>query len=230
MVCQQLVFLCDTAFITYLFTGRKNKQWSTKTTQNTKYLATHVQTELKTGWTQVLWNGKQFLLHMWHRSCYSGYNSGDKSWFLKGQHCHCNYHNVSVVVCDRYSYTVDQVMVATVKLKSDDFNITTRNHFDKNAPWLIYCLSNLCYWVKSKYCNNKKLASTANNMVYLPYDWKSHYITNYYYLLNRRLNIPSWDVYLSSLWFSNFINWRWQSQYWTMLRKVWRYQRGNQKP
>jgi hypothetical protein len=25
------------------------------------------------GWTQVLWKGKQFLLHLWHPSCYSSY-------------------------------------------------------------------------------------------------------------------------------------------------------------
>ena len=31
-------------------------------------------------WTQVLWKGKQFLLHMWHLSCYSCYKPGDKSW------------------------------------------------------------------------------------------------------------------------------------------------------
>jgi hypothetical protein len=30
------------------------------------------------GWTQVLRKGKQFLLHLWHLSCYSCYNLGDR--------------------------------------------------------------------------------------------------------------------------------------------------------
>jgi hypothetical protein len=31
-------------------------------------------------WNQVLQKGKQFMLHMWHPSCYSCYKPGDKSW------------------------------------------------------------------------------------------------------------------------------------------------------
>ena len=32
------------------------------------------------GWTQVLQKGKQFLIHMWHTSCFSYYKPGDKFW------------------------------------------------------------------------------------------------------------------------------------------------------
>jgi hypothetical protein len=34
--------------------------------------------------------------------------------------------DISVVICDRYSIAVNQVMVATVKFRSDDFNFTKR--------------------------------------------------------------------------------------------------------
>ena len=40
---------------------------------------------------------------------------GDKSWMRKGHDCD-NKLNTSVVICDSFSVTVNQVMVATVKL------------------------------------------------------------------------------------------------------------------
>jgi hypothetical protein len=36
----------------------------------------------KPGWTRVFQNGKQFLLHWWHSSCYSSYKPGDNSVML----------------------------------------------------------------------------------------------------------------------------------------------------
>ena len=55
---------------------------------------THVQLYEKIknqGWTQVLRKGKQFLLHIWHPSCYSCYKPVDKSWIRKGPNCDYDY-------------------------------------------------------------------------------------------------------------------------------------------
>jgi len=35
------------------------------------YRSSNTNTIKNWGWTQVIWNGKQFLLHMWHLMCYS---------------------------------------------------------------------------------------------------------------------------------------------------------------
>jgi hypothetical protein len=48
-------------------------------------------------WTQVIRKGKHFLLHMWHPSCYSWYNTGDKSRMRKGLNCDYDKRNMSVV-------------------------------------------------------------------------------------------------------------------------------------
>jgi len=37
---------------------------------------------------------KQFLLHMWHPSCYSCYKPSDKLWMKKGPHCDYNWWNI----------------------------------------------------------------------------------------------------------------------------------------
>ena len=67
--------------------GQKNKDKRTNNdlwniTQKTKDRAT--QTPLKPGWTQVLWKGQQFLLHMWHMSyyCWTTRTSFDKEIVL----------------------------------------------------------------------------------------------------------------------------------------------------
>ena len=80
------------------------------------------------GWTHVLWKVKQFLLHMSHPSCYSCYKHGDKSWIRKEPECDYDNWNIFVVICDRYSVTVNQMMVVTVKL-SIEVLTSTRN------PW-----------------------------------------------------------------------------------------------
>jgi hypothetical protein len=73
--------------------GRQN------TTEKTKNLATG--TPLKNlGWTLVLWKGKQFLFHMWHTSCYSFYEAGDRPWTQKGPDCDYDKRNITVVICD----------------------------------------------------------------------------------------------------------------------------------
>ena len=41
----------------------------------------------------------------------------------------CNYQNISMVICDRYSEMVNQFTESTVKLGSDDFNLAIWN------PW-----------------------------------------------------------------------------------------------
>ena len=46
--------------------------------------------------TQVLRKGKQFLLHMWHPSCYSCYNPTGNSWMRKGSHC--SYNKVGLII------------------------------------------------------------------------------------------------------------------------------------
>ena len=51
-------------------------------------------------WNQMIWKGKQLLLHMLHQSCYSCYKPGDKSWMSKGPHCDYDKWNISVVICD----------------------------------------------------------------------------------------------------------------------------------
>ena len=50
---------------------------------------------------QVLQKGKQFLLKMWHPSCYSSYRPGDKSSMGKGPDYNDDNLNVSVVMCDK---------------------------------------------------------------------------------------------------------------------------------
>ena len=61
------------------------------------------------GWSRVFRNSNEFLLHMWHPSCYSCYKPGDKSWTKKGLDADYDKFN----------------QVATVK--SDNFNLTTGN-------------------------------------------------------------------------------------------------------
>jgi hypothetical protein len=46
--------------------------------------------------TQVLWKGKQFLLHMWYPSCYSCYNPSDNSWMWKEPDCY--YNKVGLII------------------------------------------------------------------------------------------------------------------------------------
>jgi len=71
-----------------------------------------------------LWN--PVLLHLWHPSSYSCYKPGDKSWMRKGPECGHLWH--------RYSSTVYQVMVATVKPSTFAFNFTTRKHLFSIFP------------------------------------------------------------------------------------------------
>jgi hypothetical protein len=52
-------------------------------------------------WTHVLQKGKQFLLKMWHPSCYSSYRPGDKSSMGKGSDCNDKKPNVYVVIYDK---------------------------------------------------------------------------------------------------------------------------------
>ena len=59
------------------------------------------------GWTHVLEKVKQFLLHMWHPSCYSYYQPGDKSWMWLRQTDHIRCH-----LWHRYYWTVHQVTTA----------------------------------------------------------------------------------------------------------------------
>jgi hypothetical protein len=49
-------------------------------------------------------------------SCSASYKPSDKSWMWKGPESVYNKWNIYVVICDRCSVTVNQVMVATVKL------------------------------------------------------------------------------------------------------------------
>ena len=50
--------------------------------------------------THVVRKGKQFLLHMWHLSCYSSYKPGDKSWMRKWPDYNYDKQNISMVICD----------------------------------------------------------------------------------------------------------------------------------
>ena len=62
--------------------------------------------------------------------CYSCYNPGDMLLMIKGPDGDYDKLNISMVICNTYSVTVDQVMIATIRnFQSDDFNLTTRN------PW-----------------------------------------------------------------------------------------------
>jgi hypothetical protein len=49
----------------------------------------------------VLQKGKQFLLKMWHPSCYSSYKPGDKSSMGTGPDCNNDKLYVSVVIFDK---------------------------------------------------------------------------------------------------------------------------------
>ena len=60
-------------------------------TKKTKDRATR--TPLKPGWIQ-------FLLHMWHPSCYSRYKPGEKSWMRKRLVSNYDKRNISMVVCE----------------------------------------------------------------------------------------------------------------------------------
>ena len=51
-------------------------------------------------WTHVLGKSKQFLLHMWHPSCYSYNKPGDKSWMRRGPYYDFDNRNTSEVICD----------------------------------------------------------------------------------------------------------------------------------
>jgi hypothetical protein len=64
-------------------------------TQNNKERATRVR--LKTG---MLRQGKKFLLHMWHLSCYSCCKPGDKSWMKKRPDCDFDKWSIFVVIWD----------------------------------------------------------------------------------------------------------------------------------
>jgi uncharacterized ion transporter superfamily protein YfcC len=66
--------------------GQKDREWPSK--HNTE---NHRSNPTKTrGWTFVLVKGKEFLLHMWHMSCYSCYIPSDMSWMRKGLDCDYN--------------------------------------------------------------------------------------------------------------------------------------------
>jgi hypothetical protein len=82
--------------------GQKDKQRSTKHRK--------LKIEQKSwGWTQVPRKGRQFLLHMWHSSCYSWYKLGDKSWMRKGSDCdndNPTEHIINGNLWHRYSVTV----------------------------------------------------------------------------------------------------------------------------
>jgi hypothetical protein len=80
-----------------------------KNTHNTKDQATRI--PLKTG-CELRCSGrvKIFLFHLWHPLCFSCYKHGDKSWLWHTEHTPGH-------LWHRYSGTVYQVMVATVKLQ-----------------------------------------------------------------------------------------------------------------
>jgi len=42
----------------------------------------------------------QFLIHIWHPSCYYCYKHGDKSCMRIGSDCDYDKHNMFVVICD----------------------------------------------------------------------------------------------------------------------------------
>ena len=44
--------------------------------------------------------GKQFLLHMWHPSCYSCHKPGDKSWITKEANCDYGKRKISMFLCN----------------------------------------------------------------------------------------------------------------------------------
>jgi hypothetical protein len=96
------------------------------TTQKTKDRATR--TSVKPIFRKV----KQFLLHMWHPSCYSFFKPEDKSHTRKRPGYDYDKRHVSIVIWHRYSVTVNQVLVTTVKLSSDEFNLTNKNHWLDN--------------------------------------------------------------------------------------------------
>jgi len=79
--------------------GTKDKQCCSKHyTENLKLSNTNL---INTrGWTQLLLKDKQFLLHMWHPSCYPCYHHGDKSWLRNEPVCDYDKWNNFVVSCD----------------------------------------------------------------------------------------------------------------------------------
>ena len=107
----------------------------------------------KTERTEVLREGMRLLSHSLHPSCYSCQKSADKSYLVISHERGKNdgivatrnrsypwssVRQISVVVCqtdirgrllDRYSVTINQVILATINCWSDDFNATTRNQW-----------------------------------------------------------------------------------------------------
>ena len=65
----------------------------------------------------MLRKGEQFMLHMWHLPCFSCDKPGDKPWMSKRPDC--NYdkrEHICGHLWHLYSVTVNQVIVATIKL------------------------------------------------------------------------------------------------------------------
>ena len=85
---------------------KRTNNYLQNTTQKTKDPETR--TSLKPGdeLKCLLRKCKQFLLHMWHSSCYSGYSPGDKSWMGKGSVCDYDKQNIFVVICDKMKNTM----------------------------------------------------------------------------------------------------------------------------
>ena len=73
---------------------QKDKQRSTKHYKENKKIEQHKPH------CHVFRNGKQFLLHMWHPSCYSCYKPGDKSSMRIWPDCEYDTQNIYVVICD----------------------------------------------------------------------------------------------------------------------------------
>ena len=72
----------------------------------------------KKGWTNMLRKCRQFLLHIWHPSCYCFYKTGNKSWMRKGPDYDYlrQTEHIRGPLWHRYSVTVNYVMMVTVKL------------------------------------------------------------------------------------------------------------------
>ena len=83
--------------------GQTDKQRFTKYYTENKRLS---ELNLKPGETQLLWKDKQFLLHMWHPSCYSCYKPGDRSWMRKGW---WQTEHIRDYLWHRYSVTINYI-------------------------------------------------------------------------------------------------------------------------
>ena len=78
----------DTKGIIKSRTDNTRTNWTNNDLQNTtQKRLSNTNTTKNRRWTQVLRKGKQFLLHVWHPSCYSCYAPSNMSWISKGPDC-----------------------------------------------------------------------------------------------------------------------------------------------